>query len=652
MIKNTKILLGILISILIISMASLVSADSYDFSLRNGESNMQELIYSNSNARAMNVTFEIVNFVVPGTTTHANYDRDGEITFVFDPTAIDNVTPSTSVQTDLTFTVSDTADLGQYTADVEVNETPTAGGIQTTRIIHDITINVIANIVPTMTDISDFDLYVGETQTEIITINDVEGDDLTFDLSNQPTGMTATLVDNTTVNITWAPTVAVADRTVAFSLSDGIDTVTQDFTASAIQEGLHIAVEDIEFGGNSQERETVISELFTITNAGSDPITGLSIEAVGINSAYNFTIEVSPASTLAPGESTNFRARTYIPDTQDSGRDEIGTLNIDYNTNAQTTKKIYLTTESFLEVSDVEIDVEGDDERVSEGEEVDADVDDEVKLTIEIENIDSQYEFDDGDINVEILIDGLDIEEDMDYDEKLDHGDDSGNDIEFEFTIPSDEDDGLVDVIITVTGEDENGAEHEVEFIFYLDVDRPNHLIKIQDLTFLSSSVKAGKTAELEIDMENIGSHDEDEVYIKIKNDALDYVKLIGPFDIDEEDDFTRTVSISIPSDTEVGDYLIQVTTYTDTDDESDIESILLTVIEGTTTTTTPSTPSTPTTTIDTTPAPAPLPSDAAYGEPIKSGFFGSDTSILVLLTILIVVMIGVIVVILIPAKK
>ncbi len=651
MIKTTKVLLGIFISILILSMISIVSADSYEFSLRNGESDVQALTYSNSNTQTMNVTFQIVNYVTPGTSSYASNDRDGEITFVFDPVSIDNVAVSSSVQTNLTFTVSSDAPLGAYTADVEVNETPAIGGASTTRVIHDVTINVIANIVPTMTQISDFELFVGETQTELITINDFEGDELTFDLTNQPAGMTATLASLSIVNITWSPIVAAASRSVTFSLSDGIDTVSQNFEASAIQEGLHIAVEDVEFGSNSQERETVTSEQFTITNTGSDPITGLNIEAVGISGDYNFTIEVTPASSLLPGASTSFRARVYIPEDQNSGNEDIGTLNINYNSVSQTTETIYLITESLLEINEVEIDVSGDDETVSEGEEIDVDVEDEITLTIEIENVGNEYQFDDGDINVEILIDDLDIEDDMDYDEDLEDGDDTGSDIEFEFDIPSDEDDGIVDAVITVTGEDENGAEHEIIFEFTLNVDRPNHLIKIQDLVFLSSSVKAGRSAELEIDIENVGSNDEDEIYIKIESDALDYVKLIGPFDVEEGDDLTRTVSLSIPSDAETGEYLIQVTTYTDTDDESDIESILLTVTEGTTTTTTPTIPNTPTTTINTSPI-APLPNDAAYGEPIKSGFFGSDTSVLVLLIILIVVMIGVIVVILIPAKK
>ena len=494
-------------------------------------------------------------------------------------------------------------------------------------------------------------MSVGETQTEIVTIADADGDDLTFDLTNQPSGMTATLVDNNTVNITWSPTVAVADRTVTFSLSDGIDTVEQEFQASAILEGLHVSVQDIEFGSDSQERETVTSDTFTITNTGDEEITSLTVEAVGIDSDYNFTFETTPLASLSPGDSTTFRARIYIPDDQNAGRESIGTLNIDYNTNSQTTKTIYLTTESLLEIKEVEIEVNGDDDGVDEGDEVDVEVEDEIQVIIELENIGDEYKFDDGDINVEIEIDDLDIKEDMDYEEDLDHGDETGSDIKFEFDIPSDEDDGSVDVVITVEAEDENGAEHNLVFEFTLNVERPSHLIKIQDLVFLSSSISAGKTATLEIDVENVGENDEDEVYIKIENDVLDYAKLIGPFDIDEGDDLTRSVTMNIPSDAEAGEYLVKVTTYHRTDDESDIESILMTVSEGTGTKT-PSTPSTPTTKINTTPIVPTLPSDAAYGEPIKSSFFGSDTSVLVLLIILIVVIIGVIVVILIPAKR
>ena len=127
MIKNTKILFAVLISILILSMTSIVSADSYTFSLRNSESDTQIMNYTNTNLAAMDVTFEIVDFTIPDINHGVNL-REGEITFVFDPATIANVAPGTSDQTELTLTIDANAPLGTYTADVQVNETPTAGG--------------------------------------------------------------------------------------------------------------------------------------------------------------------------------------------------------------------------------------------------------------------------------------------------------------------------------------------------------------------------------------------------------------------------------------------------------------------------------------------------------------------------------------------
>ena len=56
-------------------------------------------------------------------------------------------------------------------------------------------------------------------------------------------------------------------------------------------------------------------------------------------------------------------------------------------------------------------------------------------------------------------------------------------------------------------------------------------MIKINDLTLSTDTVRAGRTAEIQVEIENLGRDDEDEVYIEILNDQLELEEKIGPFD-------------------------------------------------------------------------------------------------------------------------
>ena len=651
--KNTKIFgITILLSILILSVMSFANAALsqneandmvYNFELRSEEVKNQIVQYTNNDLTEWNTTFTITRYTFP--TGGAS-----SISFDFDPVTVNNVSPTTTIESTMTITATDHPILGKYTADITVEKIPSAGGEGSSEVIHNITIEVVPNKAPNMTGVEDFNLIIGETKTIIVYATDEDEDNLTFALVGEPSGMSmipGSVPD--TVEISWAPIVFVASTDVQISVYDGYDTTTETFTASATDIGMMLEIEAIEFGSDSQEREELVTATFNIMNTGDETIAGLSIESSNVNEDYAFTILTPPLASIASGETTTFTARLFIPLDQDSGSLDIGDMLINYDTNNQMSEEITLITESFLDVDGLRVYINGDSEgSIDEGDEVEVEIEDEVELEIRLENTDNEYNFDDG-IELTFEIDELNIDEDEDYDDDLDEGETS-DEIEITFTIPSDEDDGVVEAILTVTAEDENGAEHTIEYIFEFDVDKPSHMIKINDVTLSTSTVISGRTAEVQIEIENLGRDDEDEVYIEILNDDLGLDEKIGPYDLDEGDELTRSISFEIPEDAE-GEYVLYLRTYYDRTDFSDSEIISLNVVsDGTTSSETEST-NDQGTTVTTTPAPTSPINNPTYGEPIESSFFGSDSSVLILLIVLIVVMIGVMVVILIPSK-
>jgi len=655
--KNTKIFGAIILTLVILfSAIGLVQADTnpnqpqdqtYTYSLREGNTVTESIAYTNNDAQAWNVTFTITSFAYP-------VNGADSVTFAFNPVMINNVLPSTNVNTDMTITTENNAIVWTYTADITVEKIPVTGGAVISEVIHDVIVRVIENTPATMSGMEDFNMIIGETKTVRIDATDLEGDDLTFTLSGQPAGMSMTVIDDDSIDISWAPTVFVENTNVEISVDDGYDVTTETFSAGATNTGLNLNIDEIEFGSDSQDREELVTATFSIMNTGDETITGLSVEQANVNSDYEFTIVSQPDASIASGDSTTFTARVYFPIDQDSGRKTIGDLLINYDTNQQMSEDIFLITESFLEVDRLKLYLNGDSEgSIDEGDNIDVEIDDEVELRIKLENTDNTYNFEDG-IELTLEIDDLDIEEDADYDDDLDEGDTS-DEIDMEFEIPSDEDDGIVEAILTITAEDENGAEHVIEYNFEFDVDKPSHMIKIQDVTLATSTVRSGRLAEIQVEIENTGKKDEDEVYIEVLNSNLNIEEKIGPFDLDEGDDITRSLSFEIPENTESGEYTLYIRTYYDRNDFSDSELISINIIQdsssGSSSSGNSGTTGNQGTTVTTNPDPTSPLNNPEYGEPIESNFFGSDSSVLVLLIILIVVMIGVITVILIPGK-
>lgn len=646
MTKNKFILVSLILAVLMLSIISLASAETYTFSLRKGETADQEFSHTNTYDNVENITFSIEN--LQQVSGQQNDLRDEAITFEFAQGIFYNVSLNEVITDTLTVTIADNASAASYTAEI-VETTVLAGGMSPGPIvIHNLEIEIYANSAPVITGLENLNVEVGTTQDVVVTITDADNDNLTVDLVNEPTNMTLTDNADDTWTISWTPTSIVSETTVTLSVSDGFVNADETFTAASYVAGTNLQIPDISLGSNNQQRELLIQS-FTLTNAGSETINNLNVQIASSN--IDFTISQTPASTIAPGGSTSFAITIDIPLSQDSGTKDIGSLIFSYNGLTET-KTVDLTTKALIDFYDhVEYEVNNDDkENLDEGENIDADPEDIITIKFKLENL-ADIEFDKDDIEVTVECDDLDYEEDDTSTKNLDDDGDKTNEFKFDIEIPYDADEDQSDASILVEAEDENGATHTLELLFDIEVDKPRHKIRIIDVSFVKDRVTSGAKAQLKIEIENAGTEDEDRVYIEVKNSNLDIEEKIGPFELDEDDDLERTIILDIPEDAEEDDYIFLIETFYNMNRESDEKQLVLTVYNNGQVTPTPQTDDDDEEEIVITPEESDILSNPTYGKPIKKGIFG-ENSIIILVIILIVIVAALVVIIVIPNKK
>ena len=395
---------------------------------------------------------------------------------------------------------------------------------------------------------------------------------------------------------------------------------------------------DVEFGSSDQDREQTVTGNLVVTNNNSVPITVSLSSTLG----SNYQLVFSRTSVQVPAnQNTPVSITIYVPKTQLSGRQNIGAITGTDNNGNTVSSSIYLTVKNELEITRVRTDIDGKSTSLSDGDDVKAKPGDDVTLEVTARN-DNTDNVDIQDITVDVSSDS-----DLDWDDNQDLNDLSNGDKDtasFSFTVPNDIDTGDNDVDITVKGRDENGVRYEAKETITIKVERPSHEIKINKLTLEPSTVTCGGRVTLRTTLENTGSHDEDQVAVLIQNNDLKLNQYTERLNINQGDTTDRTYTFNIPNTTAAGEYIIDLSTYYDSDVQSDEQVSSLTVQPCTTPTTptTPTAPTTPTTpSVPTTPTQPPViaPSGNVVGPSYgASSFWNSDAYLVVLIAAVVII--------------
>lgn len=159
-------------------------------------------------------------------------------------------------------------------------------------------------------------------------------------------------------------------------------------------------------------------------------------------------------------------------------------------------------------------------------------------------------------------------------DEKIDNGDTENFELELSVPKDFDEDD---DYLVYVKAYEEDEEETQcIQKVVKVNLDREKHNVVIGDLILSSDTFYAGDNLDVFVEVENIGSSDED-VYLTLEVLNLGISERTDTFELEEfgQDDFdARTFYAKIPSTANEGDYTLRVKAFFDGDNNEEIKTI------------------------------------------------------------------------------
>jgi|GEM_PF-4869935 len=126
----------------------------------------------------------------------------------------------------------------------------------------------------------------------------------------------------------------------------------------------------------------------------------------------------------------------------------------------------------------------------------------------------------------------------------------------FEWETDND-DDG--DYRFTVTASD--GALTDTE-TFEVEVNKKSSKdkdVRITEVTLTPDEVYAGDSVIVRVEVENYGNDDEEDLKIEVSNAELGISDSSSYFDLDEDDEATKTLNIIVPESSEEGSYVLEV---------------------------------------------------------------------------------------------
>ena len=214
-----------------------------------------------------------------------------------------------------------------------------------------------------------------------------------------------------------------------------------------------------------------------------------------------------------------------------------------------------------------------------------------IMATITLVNIDNA-----GDDDIELETDEI----------ELDGGDDDT--LEAEFTVPYDVDDSedyRVEIFVEGegTGDNNDGDDYEVEWTVYVAPDKEKNTLAIMDYSISPETVTCGiENVDFEVTAADIGSNDQSDAVVQVKNAALGLDKKTSSFNMDSDPDksdfeVTKTLAWQVPANLKAGSYTVDFYLYFDDDKQVDHKTGTLVVekcsttaatVTNTTTTATP----------------------------------------------------------------
>lgn len=326
-------------------------------------------------------------------------------------------------------------------------------------------------------------------------------------------------------------------------------------------------------------RNRTATYIVTISNTGDTRLDNIRIIAQNYSN-QNMSISMPNQISLEKGQALTFEIRTYVEETADSTKTQVGTISFLSNQYNKTEVPVYIKPHSSLKLNEVDVWVSRDGSSSSYTGKNNYKVtsvkpNSKVKYQVELKNdmsdsnSDTDLRMNDVDVKVEIRNLGGSSET-----ERFSRFDISENSLGttpnmVEFEIPYEIDAKTYTVYITATARDEYGGYHSDSWTQYLEVYKDSNMIAISRAELGKTELRCGESTTLDLSIINIGTDDKDAVKVTVINPFLDinYAKsdlYLHYESSSDENTYDDTVSIVVPKNAKSDTYPIEIRTFYD----------------------------------------------------------------------------------------
>ncbi|MCB9359458.1 hypothetical protein H6503_05995 [Candidatus Woesearchaeota archaeon] len=249
---------------------------------------------------------------------------------------------------------------------------------------------------------------------------------------------------------------------------------------------------------------------------------------------------------------------------------------------ATATVEVYMQRESKLEFNKIILVNEDNEEKISNGEEIDElKPGDSGTVEFKVENTyPSRTNIEIDDVEVEMRETGSD---ELDIDESESMGTIEEDDTATEtisYDIDDNADEGSYDILLIVTGEDDYGALHGEQYKIEFTIEKEKDDVSLERLDLNPDSINLcdDRTVTLTVSIENVGENDQDGAEIVVENNELNYYNKVDNIELDEGDATTKRFTITVPESANAGAYRFLVSAKNEDGDVTDSQTIALLV--------------------------------------------------------------------------
>ncbi|MCX6710561.1 MAG: hypothetical protein NTZ02_00545 [Candidatus Woesearchaeota archaeon] len=354
----------------------------------------------------------------------------------------------------------------------------------------------------------------------------------------------------------------------------------------------------ITIGGSdvTYQRDGFYIASFTITNTGSDNLTGISVSASNVNSRYNVTF-FDVLTVIQPNDSQTITVSAYIPDDQNAAVQKIGNIIVKSNSNTPLISiPLNMQAANMLDVYGMSVSIDGSSETIfnsattsctdscSDNIDKNAKPGSTVTLTIKLKNDFQDISSDRIDINnieIDSLIEGIDNGDDLsptDLPSSFDLAPQKKTTKTLTFEIPQNAQEDTYTIYVDITGDDDNGATHEGHWKLQFDLNQEAHslLVTAVDPSQLQAST-CNRVVPLSVTVLNIGRNDEKNAVVTVENSQLG-MGLKNGFSVNSGDSYASQFDIVVPQNAIPATYNLVIRTYYEYSHASSISSVPLVV--------------------------------------------------------------------------